>query len=234
MAEIVILSGAGLSAESGLKTFRDSDGLWENYSVEEVCSVQGFLRNPKKVNDFYDERRAQLKGVSPNLAHFMIGEMKRTYGDLIAVLTQNVDDLLERAWCEDVIHLHGTLTDLRCQECGCVFECRYEKQAKFGCPNCHGSQIRHNVVMFGEAAPKYSAMYEHIAEAKLLICIGTSGAVIDVGYFARKVKFSILNNLESSHLDAFFTKCYIQKATAACESIERDIQHFVKFGKIEV
>ena len=121
MATILFISGAGLSAESGLRTFRDTDGLWEEYEVMEVCSTQGFLADRQKVLDFYDDRRRDLHDKKPNEAHFMMARLKKEFGDEIAILTQNVDDLLERAGCTDVVHLHGTLTDLRCEACGEVF-----------------------------------------------------------------------------------------------------------------
>lgn len=110
MKKVLILSGAGLSAESGLKTFRESNGLWEEYDVMEVCSASGFRKNPKKVREFYDERRAQLEKVKPNHAHEMIAKLKTEFKDQIFVITQNVDDLLERAGCKGVIHLHGFFT----------------------------------------------------------------------------------------------------------------------------
>lgn len=107
MKKVMILSGAGLSAESGLKTFRDSGGLWEEYDVMEICSARGFKANRQKVLDFYNKRRAQLKECEPNEAHKIIARIKEKYGDKVAVLTQNVDDLLERAGCANVVHLHG-------------------------------------------------------------------------------------------------------------------------------
>ena len=105
MKKVLILSGAGLSAESGLRTFRDSDGLWEEYDIMEVCSARGFRANRQKVLDFYDKRRAQLAECEPNEAHRMIARIKAKYPEQIAVLTQNVDDLLERAGCQKVVHL---------------------------------------------------------------------------------------------------------------------------------
>ena len=112
MKKVLILSGAGLSAESGLRTFRDSGGLWEEYDIEEVCSARGFRANRQKVLDFYDKRRAQLAECEPNEAHKMIARLKERYGEQISVLTQNVDDLLERAGCQKVVHLHGFLPEI--------------------------------------------------------------------------------------------------------------------------
>ena len=126
MKKVLILSGAGLSAESGLRTFRDSDGLWEEYDIEEVCSARGFRANRQKVLDFYDKRRAQLAECEPNEAHRMIARIKAKYPEQIAVLTQNVDDLLERAGCVDVVHLHGFLPEIYCEHCKKIEYIGYE------------------------------------------------------------------------------------------------------------
>ena len=227
--KIYILSGAGLSAESGIRTFRDSDGLWEEYSVEEVCSVGGWERDREKVTKFYDARRADLKDKKPNRAHKGIAELKNRYPDNITVLTQNVDDLLERAGCEDVIHLHGTLTDLRCEDCGNVFAIGYESQGNAICPRCESDRVRHNVVMFGESAPNYKYLHELYNEADMVVVIGTSGYVIDIAYIAQLTDYSILNNLDAdSNIDQYFTKVYTMKATEAIDMIMDDVEEFIK------
>lgn len=156
MKNIMILSGAGLSAPSGLKTFRDNDGLWEEYDVMEVCSATGFRKNPKKVLDFYDARRAQLQNVKPNHAHEKIAQLKEKWGKNLFVITQNVDDLLERAGCKDVVHLHGFLPELRCLKCEEIFNIGYEKITDKQCPKCKSKDLRHNIVMFEEQAPAYA------------------------------------------------------------------------------
>lgn len=232
MKKVMILSGAGLSAESGLKTFRDSGGLWENYNVEEVCSARGFKANRQKVLEFYDKRRAQLKECEPNEAHKMIARVKEKYGKDIAVLTQNVDDLLERAGCVDVVHLHGFLPEIYCQHCKKVEYIGYEAiGAKERVCKCGCKKFRHNIVMFGEMAPFYKTLYEELevlkwASDSLFVCIGTSGAVLNVENYTKYAKFSILNNYESSQLDSHFSKCYIEKATTAAAKIEKDIDEF--------
>jgi len=228
MKKVLILSGAGISAESGLRTFRDADGLWEEYDVMEVCSVEGFERNPKLVADFYDARRRDLRDKFPNAAHEMIARLKQRYPDQIEVLTQNVDDLFERAGCPDVIHLHGTLTDLRCEECGRVYEIGYESQEGSTCPSCESDNIRHNVVMFGEEAPMYAELQRTIEECDLFVVIGSSGQVINTAWIAQWFEHSILNNLESDDmLDPFFKTLYIEKATTAAPKIEADIENFL-------
>lgn len=227
MKKVLILSGAGISAESGIRTFRDADGLWEEYDVMEVCSVEGFERNPKLVADFYDARRRDLHDKLPNAAHEMIARLKQHYPDQIEVLTQNVDDLFERAGCPEVIHLHGTLTELRCEECGAVFEIGYESQEGVTCPSCEGDNIRHNVVMFGEEAPMYAELQRAVEECDLFVVIGSSAQVINAAWIAQWFEYSILNNLESDDmLDPFFKTLYIEKATTAAPKIEADIERF--------
>ncbi len=227
MAKVLILSGAGLSAPSGLKTFRGNGGLWENYDIMEVCSVQGYIKNPKLVHKFYDERRVQLKKVLPNKAHFCIAKIKEKFGNEICVMTQNIDDLLERANCKDVIHLHGFLPNLRCKSCGKTFYVGYESQENKICPFCKSAKIRHDVVMFGEIAPNYSLLYNELSKANLFIAIGTSGEVLDVGKFAKIVGNSILNNYEKSFMDFYFDKVYLESCETALPKICKDIENFL-------
>lgn len=228
MKKVLILSGAGISAESGIRTFRDANGLWEEYDVMEVCSVEGFAKNPKLVEHFYDARRRDLKEKHPNAAHEMVARLKQTYPHQIEVLTQNVDNMFERAGCLDVIHLHGTLTDLRCEDCGRVFEIGYEAQEGSICPSCESDRIRHNVVMFGEAAPMYAELQRAVEECDMLVVIGTSGYVINVAGIAQWFDISILNNLDADRmLDRHFKTCYIEKATTAAPKIEADVEEFL-------
>lgn len=226
--KVYILSGAGLSAESGIRTFRDSDGLWEDYSIEEVCSTQGFRNDRQKVLDFYDARRHDLESKEPNYAHKRLAELKRKYPKNIMMLTQNVDDMLEQAGCEDVIHLHGTLTDLRCEDCEHVFKIGYDSQEGVVCPSCESSRIRHNVVMFGEAAPAYEHLRKLYNEAEMVVVIGTSGNVIDTAYIAQLVENSILNNLDVDvNHDQYFSKKLYKPATQAADEIFEAVEEFL-------
>lgn len=223
--KVLILSGAGLSAESGVRTFRESEGLWEEYDVMEVCSVEGYSRNPRLVADFYDARRMDLSEKHPNRAHEMLSRLKNKYPSQIDILTQNVDDLLERAGCPDVIHLHGTLTHLRCEMCGNVFEIGYQSQSDAKCPACQSKKVRHNVVMFGEEAPMYAKLQESIDECEAFVVIGTSGQVLDVAWYAQWFEHSLLNNLDPDvRLDPYFKVVYHEKATAAAEKIEKYVE----------
>jgi NAD-dependent deacetylase len=219
----MILSGAGLSAESGIKTFRDHDGLWEEYDVMQVCSTQGWKADRDLVTQFYNARRKDLEDKQPNMAHKALAELEKKYPGKIYNLTQNVDDLLEKAGCEEVVHLHGTLRDLRCEACEHVWDVRYSAQEDTqSCPACQSGRIRHNVVMFGEAVPMYSRIYEAIQQCQLFIAIGTSGQVIDIVPIASEFQHSILiNPKREEHMSAFgSTERYIDEY----------FEHFIQRG----
>jgi len=150
MKKVMILSGAGLSAESGIRTFRDHDGLWENHDVMKVCSTQGWIDDRQTVTQFYNDRRADLASKEPNHAHMMLAKLQLDYRGRIIHLTQNIDNLMEKAGAKEVIHLHGTLTDLRCEACTQTFDVGYAPQlGNEHCPYCGNKRVRHNVVMFG-------------------------------------------------------------------------------------
>jgi NAD-dependent deacetylase len=229
MAKVVILSGAGLSAESGIKTFRGNDGLWEGFNVMEVCSVQGFIDDRQKVIDFYNMRRRNIEDKAPNEAHKMIARIQKKFPDDVAVLTQNVDDLLERAGCEQIVHLHGTLTDLRCEDCNHIFSVGYESQVGLVCTACESDNIRHNVVMFGESAPMYQVLSQEIDDAQLLVVIGTSGQVIDSAYLAQIVGHAVLNNIDiDEQYDQYFQTKFYEPTSIAAAKIEALIENFLE------
>lgn len=238
MKKVMILSGAGLSAESGIRTFRDHDGLWESYNVMDVCSTEGWERDRELVTQFYNARRKDLGDKEPNRMHRAIAELQQRYPGRIWNLTQNVDDLLERAGCEEVIHLHGTLRDLRCENCGHVWDIGYTEQTERDCcPRCESAQVRHNVVMFGEPAPMYRKIYEAVGESGLFVAIGTSGQVIDIVPIAREFERSILVNPKreeyitafgsfEQNIDEFFTDFLQMGAVAAAEPLSELIHEF--------
>lgn len=180
MKKIVVLTGAGVSAESGVSTFRDSDGLWEKHRVEDVASIEGWYRDPSLVLDFYNQRRAQLATVRPNAAHIAIAELENEYK--VTVVTQNVDNLHERAGSTKIVHLHGELTKVRPENCcndrdgyseETVFDIGYDSIALDECaPN--GAQLRPHIVWFGEAVPKIEQAIDAVESADILLIIGTS------------------------------------------------------------
>lgn len=180
MKKIVVLTGAGVSAESGVTTFRDSDGLWENHRVEDVASIEGWYRNPSLVLDFYNERRAQLPVVKPNAAHLAIAALEDEYK--VTVVTQNVDNLHERAGSTRIIHLHGELTKVRPENC-CNDRDGYSEETVFdiGADAIHigdlapnGAQLRPHIVWFGEAVPKIEKAIDAVEAADILLIVGTS------------------------------------------------------------
>lgn len=177
---LVVLTGAGVSAESGISTFRDSDGLWENHKVEDVASIEGWYRNPTVVLDFYNARRAQLAQVKPNAAHYAIAALEDRWD--VTVITQNVDNLHERAGSTRVMHLHGELTKVRPENC-CNEADGYSEASVFdiGSDAIHlgdlapnGAQLRPHIVWFGEAVPKIEAAIDAVAAADVLLIVGTS------------------------------------------------------------
>ncbi len=171
MKNLVVLTGAGISAESGIATFRDADGLWEGHDVMEVASPTGFASNPELVLDFYNKRRRQLKTVEPNAAHHYIAGLERNYR--VRVITQNVDDLHERAGSSEVIHLHGELLKARSSDDPDQI-IRHEDDILLGDTAEDGSQLRPHIVWFGEEVPAMDKAIEIASMADILLIVGTS------------------------------------------------------------
>ena len=194
--KITVLTGAGVSAESGITTFRDSDGLWENHNVEDVASIEGWYRNPSLVLDFYNARRAQLPTVKPNAAHLAIAELENEYD--VTVVTQNVDNLHERAGSTRVVHLHGELTKVRPENC-CNDCDGYSEETVFdiGADEIHigdlapnGAQLRPHIVWFGEAVPKIEKAIDAVEAADILLIVGTSLQVYPAAGLYRYAKMT--------------------------------------------
>lgn len=172
MKKLVVLSGAGVSAESGIRTFRDSDGLWENYNVADVADIEGWYRNKSLVLQFYNERRRQLKDAKPNAAHETIAELEKWFS--VTVVTQNIDNLHERAGSSNVIHLHGELTKIRPEDRdNGVVEIGY-RDLKLGETDYRGVQMRPHIVWFGEAVPMMEKAALETSKADIMLIIGTS------------------------------------------------------------
>ncbi|MDA9262357.1 NAD-dependent deacylase [bacterium] len=168
---LVILSGAGMSAESGISTFRDSNGLWENHHIEEVATPEGFTKNPSLVLEFYNARRKQLFDVKPNKGHQLIAKLEKEYK--VSIVTQNVDDLHERAGNSEVLHLHGELRKVRSTSSpGLIYT--WEKDLNLGDYCEMGSQLRPHIVWFGEQVPLIDKAIEIVIKADVIIVIGTS------------------------------------------------------------
>lgn len=173
MKNIVVFTGAGISAESGLGTFRDSDGLWEKYRIEDVCTHEAWLRNPQLCVDFYNARRRDVLGAKPNEAHYAITRLQEAI-PATRIITQNIDDLHERAGSKDVIHLHGEITKLRSEKDDTATVPLQGWEQHYGDRHPNGSLLRPYVVFFGEAVPYFSVACSVAAEADILVVVGTS------------------------------------------------------------
>lgn len=177
MKNLVVLTGAGMSAESGISTFRDSDGLWERYPVEQVATPEGYTANPKLVIDFYNERRKQLLEVKPNRGHELLAELEQNFN--VTIITQNVDNLHERAGSTHVVHLHGELTKVTSSyqpnNPNYIKELKPEQyEVKMGDTAEDGSQLRPFIVWFGEAVPMIETAIHYTEQADIFVIIGTS------------------------------------------------------------
>lgn len=184
---VVILSGAGISAESGLGTFRDSDGLWEQYDLNEVATIDGWRRNPALVLDFYDQRREQVLRAQPNTAHLALKELERLYD--VTIITQNIDDLHERAGSSKIIHLHGEILKGRSVKTDRELY-PVKTSIKLGDLAPDGHQLRPHVVWFGEEVPKMVEAENVVRKADILIVVGTSLNV----YPAAGLRYAVKNH----------------------------------------
>jgi len=178
--KVVILTGAGISAESGIKTFRASDGLWENHAIEDVATPYAWERNPELVWNFYQGRRRQLQGVEPNPAHQALVTLEEYLADNLLLVTQNVDDLHSRAGSKNLIHMHGELRILRCEECHEIFDMMEPEHltSKYvKCPSCSNQRLRPHIVWFHEMPFQLPEIYAAVEECDVFMTIGTSGHV---------------------------------------------------------
>ncbi len=183
LRDIVILTGAGISAESGLGTFRDAGGLWAQYDLAEVATPEGFDRDPGKVHDFYNARRANCRAARPNPAHVALARLEREHPGRVLVVTQNIDDLHERAGSRAVWHMHGRLEGALCHACGHRWKAPAEMSVEDPCPACARPRTRPDVVWFGEVPYRMEEIADRLAAAGLFVAIGTSGEVYPAAGF---------------------------------------------------
>lgn len=232
---IVILTGAGISQESGIKTFRDSNGLWEDHRVEDVASPLGFAKNPDLVLDFYNQRRSQLLSdeVSPNKAHLALAKLEKEYGGKITIITQNVDDLHERAGSSNVLHMHGELLKMRCLSCEQSYEIKDDFTRNDRCPGCNkAGHLRPDIVWFGETPYFLDAIEEILNDCDLFISIGTSGNVYPAAGFVQFVKNmgkaqAIEFNLEGTEISYHFDQHILG---AAGEKVSEFVDYVLQSG----
>lgn len=196
LSNIVILTGAGISAESGIDTFRAEDGLWEQHRIEDVATPEGFARDPALVQRFYDTRRAAVQEKHPNPAHEALARLDREWRGELLIVTQNVDDLHERAGAKRTLHMHGELLSALCSACG--------KRGRWNgtlidgppCPSCGERALRPDVVWFGEMPYQMDRIYDALRNADLFVSIGTSGAVYPAAGFVRDARELGVRTLE--------------------------------------
>ena len=234
--KVTFLTGAGISQESGIETFRGENGLWNNVSVERICTADAYQYNRQEVIEFYNQRRLQLRHKIPNKTHVEIAKFQNKYPNNVSVITQNVDNLLEKAGCNTILHLHGYLPNVRCssQDCDYSVNIGYALQEEDVCPLCHQA-LRPDIVFFNEPAPNYAFLENILNKTDILVVIGTSGHVLDINKMANKVDCSIFSTLEKSTAidDTFFDHVIYGKATDTIDQIIELVENkLMEFDKI--
>lgn len=208
MTRIVILTGAGISAESGLRTFRDSDGLWEDHRIEDVATPEGFRRDPALVHRFYNARRLTARAAMPNAAHAALAQLERAFPGEVLVVTQNVDDLHERGGSRRVLHMHGSLAGALCAACGHRWAAPEVMAPADACPACGHPATRPDIVWFGEYPYHMEEIWDALRQASIFAAIGTSGQVYPAAAFvqdaARAGAWTVELNLQASAVRSDF------------------------------
>ena len=220
MKHLVVLTGAGMSAESGIKTFRGADGLWEGHDVMQVASPEGFEANPELVLEFYNQRRRQLLEVAPNKAHLELANLEKHFK--ITIITQNIDDLHERAGSTNVIHLHGELLKVRSTK-NETLVLDWTKDLNLGDLDKNGNQLRPHIVWFGEAVPLIDKAVENCTTADKLLIIGTSLQV----YPAASLMHYVPENTPTFFIDPNPSISSSKKVTVIAESATQGINTFI-------
>jgi NAD-dependent deacetylase len=219
-AAIVILTGAGISRESGLHTFRDPDGIWASVRIEDVATPQAFARDPARVHSFYNDRRARLRDpdIQPNAAHLALARLERDWRGRVTLVTQNVDDLHDRAGSHNLVHMHGEITKMLCAACGRVERCDGDLDTGLPCSGCgRAGSLRPDVVWFGELPYHMERIGDVLARCRLFVSIGTSGTVYPAAGFVREARmagaYTVELNLAPSEGASLFDDSRHGKAT---------------------
>ena len=217
MGKIVILTGAGISAESGLGTFRDADGLWARHRIEDVATPEGFARDPALVHRFYNARRAQAVEARPNPAHAALARLQAEHRGEVVIVTQNVDGLHEAAGARDVIHMHGALSGALCAACGARWPAPLVMRPEDACPACAARMTRPDVVWFGEIPYRMEEIGQHLDGANVFAAIGTSGQVWPAAGFAQQAQragaWRVEMNLDPSDITGDFSETRLGRAS---------------------
>lgn len=217
MEKIVILTGAGISAESGLSTFRDEGGLWAQHAIEDVATPEAFERNPVLVHQFYNARRVNAAKVTPNAAHAALARLERDFAGDVVIVTQNVDGLHEKAGSRNVIHMHGRLDGALCHVCQHRWPAPLEMTPGDSCPSCGAAATRPDIVWFGEIPYDMAAIDDALSTADVFAAIGTSGQVFPAAAFGQHARrlgaHTVELNLEPSAATRDFAEVRHGKAT---------------------
>lgn len=228
-ASIVILTGAGISAESGVDTFRDKDGIWSKVDYRDVATPEGFARNPELVHDFYNQRRSGLTSVAPNAAHAALSRLERSFKGRFLLVTQNIDDLHERAGSKKLIHMHGELTKALCASCRSRHPWREDMTTASRCPSCQKvGTLRPDVVWFGEMPYRMEEIEGALWQCDLFVSIGTSGNVYPAAGFVEMARDAgartVELNLEPSSGRGLFDRAIHGRAT---EIVPEFVEHLL-------
>lgn len=222
--KVVVLTGAGISAESGIRTFRATDGLWEEHRVEDVATPEGFVRDPELVQRFYNQRRYQLQqaDIKPNAAHHALAKLEHFLGDNFLLVTQNIDNLHEKAGNRRIVHMHGELLKARCCQSGQVIEWKGDLTTDDRCHCCQFPQpLRPHIVWFGEMPLGMEVIYQALSSADIFVAIGTSGHVYPAAGFVHEAKLAgahtVELNLEPSQVESQFDEKHYGAATKIVE-----------------
>jgi NAD-dependent deacetylase len=230
MKKVVVLTGAGISAESGIPTFRDSNGLWEGFNVEDVASPEGWHRNPEMVLDFYNQRRKKALDVKPNRGHEILAELEQHFD--VTVITQNVDDLHERAGSTNVIHLHGSLFESRSTRDQTLIYPIKGWSLNIGDLCEKGSQLRPNIVWFGEMVPLMEVAAEQASKAEVFLVVGTSLVVYPAAGLINYVPFETLKYVVDPNLPDIgnipYVKMIQDKASTGMEKVRQELLELLR------
>ena len=223
---LVVLTGAGISAESGLRTFRAADGLWEDHRVEDVATPEAFRRDPDLVYRFYNERRRSLASVEPNAAHLALAQLEATWPGELLLVTQNVDDLHDRAGSRNLLHMHGELKKGRCLGCGTILAWDADMDRASRCPVCAQGRVRPHIVWFHEVPLDMDRIYDALERCDLFVAIGTSGHVYPAAGFVQAVPpgaRTLELNLEPSLVASAFQEIRQGPATELVPAFVKDL-----------
>ena len=235
--KILFFSGAGLSADSGLSTFRDANGLWDRYNIDEVCNFITWRQNYELVHEFYNARRLQYKDAKPNKMHEMIADIQKMYPESTTIITQNVDTLLEKAGCKDVMHVHGRIDYIHCVHCFEKIYIEDEFKHDIVC-KCGCKKFKPSIVFFNEPAPLYRDMYrafESLTRGDMVVVVGTNGSVVPIDMILGDKKSGckadrILCNLEKSEYidEANYDFVFYERAADAAGKIREIVLGMLK------